>query len=423
MRWWFVLGLLCGVAACGPQTERQAGALTELAEKQEPSADISDDLAGLGHEVAPPADPGAMAPNLLAVDDQLFLTWIQKGTAGQPRHRLQLARWQGDSWGEPLVVAEGDNFFANWADFPSVTAEPGGSLLAHWLAKTGEGTYAYSIQLARSRDGGRSWEDLGLLNNDRTDTEHGFVTMIPEKTGVRAIWLDGREMIAGQAMGLRTALIRERPGEEEVLDSRVCECCQTGGALAAGATIVAYRDRSEDEVRDIYTMRRTASDWSRPRPVHADNWKIPGCPVNGPKVAAFGDTVTIAWFTGAQDDPRVQVSFSSDAGESFGEPVLVDGFRPLGRIDASLIDAQEALVSWLAVDSEVAEVKLRRVRSDGSRGVSTILARTGVSRASGFPQLERIGHRLYLAWVETAGDAPSKLRFVELPLSAIPAPV
>jgi len=72
-------------------------------------------------------------------------------------------------------------------------------------------------------------------------------------------------------------------------------------------------------------LRRTAQGWSAPSPVHADGWKVPGCPVNGPAVAASGRRVAVAWYTYADERPRVRLAFSDDAGARFGAPVEVDG--------------------------------------------------------------------------------------------------
>ena len=119
------------------------------------------------------------APFLAADGDGALMTWWERlpDPEGERRHRLMFARYES-GWSEPSVVTEGEEYFANWADVPSVVREPSGNLLAHWLAKTGSATYAYSIFLSRSIDGGATWQPLGKLNDDATDTEHGFVALL-----------------------------------------------------------------------------------------------------------------------------------------------------------------------------------------------------------------------------------------------------
>lgn len=368
-----------------------------------------------------------MAPSLTPTAAGLLLTWLEPAPVSpdaKGKHALRISRFKDGRWSAPVTIAAGDDFFANWADFPAVAQAPDGSLTAHWLAKTGSGTYAYGIFLARSTDGGATWTPAGLLHSDRLPAEHGFVSWLPEGQGLRAVWLDGRETVKEGPMALRTGLAG-KPETEEVLDARVCDCCQTDAALAADGPVVAYRDRSDGEVRDIYVLRKTASGWSTPVPVHQDGWQIPGCPVNGPAVAAAGRLVAVAWFTAAEPaGPRVQVAFSEDGGQRFGEPVLIDGEKPAGRVDLQLDSQGDAIVSWLGRSDggqgEGAAVRLRRVTSQGKAGAPVTVAATSAARSSGFPRTAISGgDRLWLAWVESAGEA-SKVRVGNLPLASLP---
>lgn len=369
-------------------------------------------------ELAPPAAPGAMAPSWAEAGGTLLLSWLEPQGSG---HRLQVARIGADGFGPATTVTAGDGFFANWADFPAVAAAGDGALYAHWLAKTAPDTYAYAVQVARSTDGGSTWRGLGALHDDRSPTEHGFVSWAAEASGVRAFWLDGRTTAQGGAMSLRSARVGERVGASEEIDARVCDCCQTGAAATPAGPVVVYRDRSPEEVRDIAAVRRTASGWSEPLAVAADGWKIPGCPVNGPAVAADGEVLAVAWFTAARPPgPRVLAAFSADSGASFGTPVLVDGERPLGRVAVAALDGAQAAVAWLAVAGSEAELRLARVGPRGRAGEGLALARTSAARASGFPRLARLGDRIFVAWVEAGGEGvPTRLRAASLPLSAL----
>ena len=386
--------------------------------------------SGRPARVDPPAGVGAMAPNLTVSAGSVLLTWLEPSTpGGKPGsgdYRLLFSRLEGRKWSEPRTVARGDEFFANWADFPSMAAAAEGALLAHWAAKSGSGTYSYDVQLARSTDEGRSWARLGTAHSDGTRSEHGFVTMVPERDGVRAFWLDGRKMTGGGEshesegdMTLYTALVGEKVGPGELLDPRVCECCQTSAAVTSKGPVVVYRDRTEKEVRDISIVRRVEGRWSAPAPIHEDGWKVDGCPVNGPSIAAAGDRVAVAWYTAAGEKPRVLLAFSRDAGASFGAPVEIDGTGPLGRVHVALDEEGGALVLWVAGEGHKAAVRLRRAASGGSLGEPLTIAPTTPARSSGFPRLARSGGALVVAWVES-GDT-TRVRAATLPLSAVPA--
>ena len=58
-----------------------------------------------------------------------------------------------------------------------------------------------------------------------------------------------------------------------ILDQRVCDCCQTSVAKTQDGPVAIYRDRSEEEIRDIYMVRIVIHLRPVPKPVFADNWQ------------------------------------------------------------------------------------------------------------------------------------------------------
>ena len=379
----------------------------------------------------PPAAPGSMGVNLLLSGAGILLSWLEApkpdAKPQEGNYALRYARFANGAWSPPRTIVSGSGFFANWADFPSMVQARKGWLLAHWAEKSGEGTYAYDVELARAEKLDGPWRRLGPAHDDRTETEHGFVSFVPEGEAIRAFWLDGREMQmeedsteghGGGNMTLRTALIGEKAGGAEVLDARVCECCQTSAAVTSMGPVIVYRDRSEKEMRDIAIVRRMGKSWSRPRAVAWDGWEITGCPVNGPAIAADGRRVAVAWFTAAQDRPRVQVAFSKNAGATFSKPIVVDDSSPLGRVDVALDAQGDALVCWAATLPKPASIRLRRVSAAGRRGEPIVVAETTAARASGFPRLERSGETLLVACVES-GEV-LRLRAAAVAASAVP---
>jgi hypothetical protein len=378
--------------------------------------------SGLGlaevREIPTPAGAGSGQPNLVAAPDgHIYLSWLEpRGDSGV---QLRFATRQGAAWSAPRTIAEGSNWFVNWADFPSMTALPDGSLAAHWLVRSGDGTYAYDVQVSRSLDGGATWGAPRAPHRDGTQTEHGFVSLFSAGDGMLgAAWLDGRETGAGHhehgggAMTLRYAAIG-RDGmlrAETLLDARVCDCCQTAAAVTSEGPVVVFRDRSPGEIRDIAIVRRRHGLWSQPRAVASDGWKIHGCPVNGPSVAADGRRVAVAWFTLANEQPRVKLAFSTDGGDSFGPPVAIDDGHPLGRVDTLLLDDGSALVSWIEQAGESQSLRVRRVGTDGRPGAAITVAPAGAVRANAFPQMARAGDTVVIAWtddrVRTATLAP-----------------
>jgi hypothetical protein len=167
-------------------------------------------------------------------------------------------------------------------------------------------------------------------------------------------------------------------------------------AKAASGPVVVYRDRSDDEVRDISVVRFYGKAWTEPEPVFSDAWKIEGCPVNGPRIDARGDTVVVAWFSAAGLQPGVKAAYSFDGGASFERPVTIDEGSPIGRVDVELLE-DKAAVSWM----EGPRILAVFISTEGVRGQSFLVAESSESRVSGFPQMALVGDHLFFAWTDS----------------------
>ena len=394
-------------------------ACAERAEQDEAGGAAAAVTVGAPVEMISPAGESSGEPHLALGENGLVLSWLEQVPGGEA-HALRMSVLSQGAWSEPATVVEREDFFVNWADFPSVVPVAPGELAAHWLQRGGSGTYDYGVRVARSHDGGRSWSEPWTPHEDGTATEHGFVSVFPVEEGWGLVWLDGRNYAEGSHGGepsnemtlrFRSAGGEGGPGGETLLDGRICDCCQTDAALTSRGPLVVYRDRSPEEIRDIAVTRLVDGAWTEGVPVHRDGWEIGGCPVNGPAVAARGERVVVAWFTGAGDLPRVHAAFSSDAGASFSEPVRIDGGNPAGRVDVELLPDGSALVAWLERTGEGgAEVRVRSAREGQPAGMPTTVASASEARASGFPQMVTIDDgSLVFAWTDVT-DAGSRVR-------------
>ncbi len=350
---------------------------------------------------------GSSAAHLATgADGAAILTWLQTGL--ERKHALRIAVRRNGGWSTPRTILESDSLFVNWADFPALVALPNGRWIVHWLARVPGGTYAYHVRTAVSADSGQTWSAPQVPHRDASPREHGFVSFAVENDSTAGlIWLDGRDMTGPEKgeMSLRFTQLSAggQLAADERIDRRTCECCQTSLVRTGRGLVAAYRDRSAEGIRDIAIMRRVAGKWTSPAIVARDGWDYPGCPVNGPQLAASGDTVVIAWFTGAGNQPRVYVAWSFNAGATWGQPVQVDDGRSLGRVDVELLADGSAMVAWLEVVGDAAEVRMRRVRSQGSADPSFRVAETAQARSSGFPRMVRLGNEVLIAWTSADG--------------------
>jgi hypothetical protein len=166
--------------------------------------------------------------------------------------------------------------------------------------------------------------------------------------------------------------------------------------ITSNGPVVFYRDRSENEIRDISFVRFVNGTWTKPLSVYSDNWNIDGCPVNGPRADALGNSLALAWFTSPDKNAQVNLAFSTDAGASFSAPVRIDEGKAIGRVDIVMLDEKTAMVTWM----EGAVIKAAKVHSDGSKGSAVIISSSSESRSSGFPQMTRSGNQVIFAWTD-----------------------
>lgn len=357
-----------------------------------------------------PAAADSSGPQLTVSEKAVLLSWIERSG---PRSTLKFAeRATRGAWSAPVTVASGDNWFVNWADVPSVMRLSDGTLAAHWLQKSGPGTYAYDVRLSFSRDDGKTWSAAASPHHDGTPTEHGFASLFGMPgSGLGLVWLDGRAMTGGHAghgsgeMSLRSAVFDSgrRQESEAVVDARVCECCPTAAAITAEGPIVAYRDRSAEEVRDISIVRMENGRWSAPQAVHRDNWKIAACPVNGPALSARDRLVVIGWFTMKNDQGQAYAAFSSDAGRSFGAPIRLDEGGSLGRLDVELLPDGSALAAYIDASGPRPALHVRRIDPSGQKSSPLAAAALESNRTSGYPRMAVHGDEVVLAWVARDG--------------------
>jgi len=210
-------------------------------------------------------------------------------------------------------------------------------------------------------------------------------------------------------MTLRSALVANGKVEpEQLVDPRVCDCCQTSVARTSDGVIVAYRDRSDTEVRDIAVSRFRAGRWSAPALVHADDWQINGCPVNGPAVAASGDEVAVAWFSAKDNAPTLKVAFGR--GDTFAAPLRLNSATTYGRLAMVMPTAGRVIVSSIERRESGPRLMLREARSDGRLAAPVDLAPMTTDRSSGFARMALGGRRLVIAWTDVRPGAPPTIQ-------------
>ncbi len=363
--------------------------------------------------ITSPSEDNSSLPRLVtSVSGDVYLSWVEK--SADKTSELLYAQLEGEGWAQAQSIAKGNDWFVNWADYPSLMIN-NEQMAAHWLQKSDQGTYDYDIRVSFSSNSGETWGESIIPHKDGVAAEHGFVSMLPMENGKTFItWLDGRNTKGGGhegndhggagAMTLRAGIFDKEGNtlEEWELDDRICDCCQTGAAMTSEGPIVVYRDRSENEIRDMSFVRLVDGNWTAPEPLAIELWEVPGCPVNGPAISAYGSSVAAVWFTAKDGFSQVKLAFSTDAGATFGTPIIVSEGVTNGRVGITYLENGSVAVSWMDTKDKEASVMVANYGTQGELLKKIEVTKTSAARASGFPVITSRGNEVFMAWTETA---------------------
>ena len=356
-------------------------------------------------------------PNLFtSLDGTTYLSFISTDLSSE-ESKLYFSTLDLDNlkWNKPSLINSSADWFVNWADFPRITANNLNGLSVHYLQKSGEDTYSYDIKVMNSSDGGANWNKPLKLHTDNTKTEHGFVSTINYNNDFLSTYLDGRQNeLAKHDKGVKPQMTLRSTsynvnGEilmDKLIDDRVCDCCQTDlGITKSNIPITVYRDRSENETRDIYYSFFKDSNWSIPAVVNNDKWIISGCPVNGPAISTFKNSSSVVWYTEEEGESKLKIAFSENIINGFDDPILINANDPLGRVDIEMISETSSLISYMDIVDEKAYIKVQKINSITGNNKFIIIEEISNTRASGFPKINIIDNdKTIITWTDAQNN-------------------
>jgi hypothetical protein len=360
-----------------------------------------------------PAVTGSLQPNwAVAADGSALLSWVEPAKSGG--YTLRYAVRHGGAWSEARTITAGRPFWRHPAEVPGLVSLSDGTLLAHWVEKSKESSDEETIYVSSSRDG-MKWTTPLIAHHDHGQVQHGLVSIVasgPQEASL--FWLQALKGEDGPVSLMRTVVAADgKEIKEEELDKDTCSCCPTSTVKTAKGLLVAYRDHTPKDIRDIAVLRFESGKWSESKIIYPDKWEINACPVNAASAAAKDNRVAISWYTEADDKPRVQVVFSSDAGTTFSKPTKVSTGAALGYASTALNDDGGALVSWIEEGASSSSALVRSISPAGVAGPVVKVAE-GSRTSLGYPKLMRVGNgaggETWIAW----GDAKTGVKTAQL---------
>lgn len=402
--------------------------------------------------LASPAGADSSAPALAnGPDHGLYLSWTEPTAKGRA---VKFSRFDAATqrWSAARMITEGADLEKSSANVPLLVVQGNGRLTAVWsvnnpmpaapaagsAAAHDHGDHAAHLHnddarhamYSQSSDDGATWSAPQPLSRESEATAFPSVAALPDGR-LLAAWLDGRgKKEPGDAQKLY-ARVLGAAGPDVLVDPRVCECCQTTlTCFPDGTVLLAYRGRTDEEIRDIMATRFIDEHWEAPQRLSRDRWKINACPINGPQVDSDGPRVTAAWFTAADNEPRVLVSSSPNAGEIYTMPSRVDLGHALGRVDTLILRDGSQLVSWLEGpgddDSQPAGLYLRRYASFGATLAPALITPSKTKAlVAGFPRMallkdyDNSAAQLVVAFTRDGDTSQVETLLVTLPDAAV----
>lgn len=367
------------------------------------------------YDISLTKDYQSSEPNLYtSIKGDTYLSFISS-SENSDLSKLYFSKLELDKlkWSKPTLINSSTDWFVNWADFPRITTNNQNGISVHYLEKSGLDTYSYDIKVMNSIDDGISWNNPIKLHSDNTKTEHGFVSTVNFNNNFLSTYLDGRQNeLSKKNKKLKPQMTLRATSYnidgvilmDELIDNKVCDCCQTDIALTSNNTpITVYRDRSNNETRDIYYSYFKNSKWSTPLTVNNDNWIIAGCPVNGPAISTFDNSSSVVWYTEINGESKIKVAFTNDITKGFDDPILINTSDPLGRVDIEMINENTSIISYMDYIDDKAFIKLQRVDRFNGVNKSIIIDEISNTRSSGFPKINIIdNYKTIISWTDSS---------------------
>lgn len=385
----FYLVLCCFVVSCNQSVELKEISITKEYQSSEPNLYTS-------------------------INGDTYLSFISTSDTSE-LSKLYFSKLELNNleWNTPSLINSSTDWFVNWADFPRITTNNQKGISVHFLEKSSSETYSYDIKVMNSKDEGNSWNNPMKLHNDNTKTEHGFVSTINYNNNFLSTYLDGRQNeLAKENKNLKPQMTLRATSYnidgvilmDELIDNKVCDCCQTDIALTSdNSPITVYRDRSNNETRDIYYSYYKNSKWSNPLPVFNDNWIIGGCPVNGPAISTFNNSSSLIWYTEIDGESKIKIAFTDDITKGFDDPILINANNPLGRVDIEMINENSSIISYMDYINDKAYLKLQKIDRYTDINKSIIIDEISNTRSSGFPKINIIDNdKTIISWTDSS---------------------
>jgi hypothetical protein len=72
-----------------------------------------------------------------------------------------------------------------------------------------------------------------------------------------------------------------------------------------------------------------------------------------------------------------------------------------------MISDDSAIITWMENKGDDTLLQVMKIENNGAMGSPIIISKTSAERASGFPQLEVLGDKIYVSWTDVQSEISS----------------
>ena len=309
---------------------------------------------------------------------------------------------RGKTFGEPVQVNKNPGrIAADGENRPKIAIATSGTIYVTYTVHL-DAPHTGHVQLAVSKDGGRTFTYPVIVNDNRDAISHRFDTVAVDQHGkAHMVWIDKRDQAAapgkyaGAALYYATADEGANISVNKKLVDHSCECCRIAMAFDSdGTPLVSWRHIFDKNSRDHAFMRLDEkADIAR---VSRDEWRIDACPHHGPTLAAGDGFYHVAWFTASEKRQGLFYARSSE-GRTFGEPVPIGNSGRRASHPSLVALKRNLYLAWQEYDGTRHAAWIMHSSDAGASWSKPRSVATSTGGAD-YPQLVNDGDVVFLSW-------------------------
>ncbi len=286
---------------------------------------------------------------------------------------------------------------------PGIVVDRNGRISVIYSA---EGTQPATLFFSTSTDNGHSFSTPKPLS-DKASEANSFQGRLALNSSGQAyvFWLDERDRTDWRQPG-NAVYYTTIDGQNSLgfinrkLSDTLCECCRIAVAFDnEDQPILFARFIYPGGIRDHGLARMRANDkeslsWR----VTFDEWKIKGCPENGPAISIGDDGhYHIAWFTRGSARQGLFYAYSSDQGQSFSAPLLFGTAKKLPSHPDILALGKHVVLTWTEYDGSKTQLLVMQ-SIDGGQTWSPAKSIAESASGTDFPFLLSSARGVFVSW-------------------------